>query len=148
MHRGSVLEWGCWNRPYPYAALDLDNLKGGHGKAFGCSVWRETGCGFKVWKVMSVRKLSAAQVKTLLKNGQKDPSKEFRSRVDRPFQAVPELDVQNGSVFDCGDQELPVTPAAPRWRGARPDRRKGGAIHDAATRYDRREFGGAFQGAV
>ena len=29
------------------------------GKAFGCSGWRETGCGFKVWKVRSGKKLRA-----------------------------------------------------------------------------------------
>ena len=73
------------------------------GKAFGCSAWRETGCGFKVWKVMNGKKLSTAQVKALLKNGHTNVIKGFKSRAGKPFEAVLKLDAQNGVVFDFGD---------------------------------------------
>ena len=73
------------------------------GKAFGCSAWRETGCGFKVWKVMSGKKLTVTQVKALLKNGHTDLIKGFKSRAGKPFEAVLKLDAQNGVVFDFGD---------------------------------------------
>ena len=73
------------------------------GKAFGCSGWREVGCGFKVWKVMSGKKLSVTQVKALLRNGHTDLLKGFKSRAGKPFVAVLKLDAQNGVVFDFGD---------------------------------------------
>ena len=73
------------------------------GKAFGCSAWRETGCGFTVWKVIAGKKLSAAQVKALLKNGHTDSIKGFKSRAGKPFEAVLRFDPQNSVVFDFGD---------------------------------------------
>ena len=73
------------------------------GKAFGCSAWRETGCGFKVWKVMSGKKLTVTQVKALLKKGHTGLIKGFKSRAGKPFEAVLKLDAQNGVVFDFGD---------------------------------------------
>ena len=75
-----------------------------HGKAFGCSAWRETGCGFKVWKVKSGKKLSVAQVKTLLKSGRTGVIKGFKSKAGNSFQAALKLDGQNGVAFDFGDQ--------------------------------------------
>ena len=74
------------------------------GKAYGCSAWRETGCGFRVWKVMSGRKLSVAQVKTLLKNGHTDVIKGFKSKTGKRFEASLKLDAENGVVFDFGDR--------------------------------------------
>ena len=74
------------------------------GKAFGCSAWRETGCGFKVWKMKSGKRLSAAQVKTLLKNGHTGVIKGFKSKAGNPFQAELKLDAQNRVVFDYGAQ--------------------------------------------
>ena len=73
------------------------------GKLFGCSAWRETGCGFKVWKVISGKKVSPAQVKGLLKNGRTKPIKGFRSRSGKPFEAALRLDAQHAVVFDFGD---------------------------------------------
>ena len=73
------------------------------GKAFGCSAWRETGCGFKVWKVMSGKKLSAAQVTALLKNGHTKRIKGFKTKAGKPFQAALKLDGRDGVVFDFGD---------------------------------------------
>ena len=73
------------------------------GKAFGCSAWRETGCPFKVWKVIAGKKLGAAQVKALLRNGHTAPIKGFKSKAGKPFKAVLKFDAQNGVVFDFGD---------------------------------------------
>ena len=73
------------------------------GKAFGCSAWRETGCGFRVWKVRSGKKLSATQVQKLLKNGHTDRLKGFKSKAGKPFEAALKLDGQNGVVFDFGN---------------------------------------------
>ena len=75
------------------------------GKAFGCSAWRATGCGFKVWKVKSGKKLSVAQVKTLLKTGRTGVIKGFKSKAGNRFQAALKLDAQNGVAFDFGDGE-------------------------------------------
>ena len=75
------------------------------GKAFGCSAWRETGCGFKVWKVKSGKKLSGEQVRALLNNGRTGVIKGFKSRAGNRFQATLKLDGQNGVAFDFGDEE-------------------------------------------
>ena len=72
------------------------------GKAFGCSAWRETGCGFRVWKVKSGKRLTAGQVKALLNKGRTDRIKGFKSKAGKPFEAVLKLDGQNGVVFDFG----------------------------------------------
>ena len=72
------------------------------GKAFGCSAWRETGCGFKVWKVKSGKRLTDGQVKALLNRGRTDRIKGFKSKAGKPFEAVLKLDGQNGVVFDFG----------------------------------------------
>ncbi|MDE0205284.1 MAG: DNA topoisomerase, partial [Candidatus Tectomicrobia bacterium] len=74
------------------------------GKAFGCSARRETGCGFRVWKVKSGKRLGATQVRMLLKKGRTGVIKGFRSKAGRPFEAALKLDGQNGVVFDFGDQ--------------------------------------------
>ena len=73
------------------------------GKAFGCSAWRETGCGFRVWKMKSGKRLSARHVKMLLRKGHTDRIKGFKSKAGRPFEAALKLDGQNGVVFDFGE---------------------------------------------
>ena len=73
------------------------------GKLFGCSAWRETGCGFKVWKVISGKKVSPTQVKALLKSGRTNRIKGFKSRTGKPFEAALKLDAQNGVAFDFED---------------------------------------------
>ena len=71
-------------------------------KAFGCSAWRDTGCGFAVWKVIAGKKLTAAQVKTLLAKGRTAVIKGFKSKVGKPFEAALELDDEGkvGFVFE------------------------------------------------
>ena len=73
------------------------------GKVFGCSAWREDGCEFRVWKVMSGKKLTTVQVKALLTHGRTDLIKGFRSKSGRRFEAALKLDPRNGVVFDFGD---------------------------------------------
>ena len=73
------------------------------GKAFGCSAWRETGCAFKVWKVIAGKKLGAAHVRALLAKGRTRPLKGFRSRAGKPFEAALKLDTDNEVRFDFRD---------------------------------------------
>ena len=87
--------------PCPWCGKDVVD----RGKAFGCSAWRETGCGFKVWKAKSGKKLSVAEVKTLLKNGRTGVIQGFRSKAGKRFQAALKLDGQNGVAFDFGDRQ-------------------------------------------
>ena len=65
-------------------------------KSFGCSAWRESGCEFVVWKVMSGKKLPVAQVRSLLNKGSTSKMKGFKRvfvnaelpticHADRPF---------------------------------------------------------------
>ena len=73
------------------------------GKVFGCSAWRGEGCEFRVWKVMSGKKLSAVHVKALLKHGHTGLIKGFRAQSGKRFEAALKLDGRNGVVFDFGD---------------------------------------------
>ena len=75
------------------------------GKVYGCSAWRKTGCTFKVWKVKSGKKLPAAQVRALLRNGHTASIKGFKSRDGMPFSAELKLNAENEVVFDFGDRE-------------------------------------------
>jgi len=74
------------------------------GKAFGCSAWRETGCAFKVWKVIAGKKLGAAHARALLAKGRTRPLKGFRSRAGKSFEAVLKLNSDSEVVFDFGDR--------------------------------------------
>ena len=69
-------------------------------KAFGCSAWRDTGCAFKVWKVIAGKKLSATHVRTLLSKGRTRPLKGFKSRAGRSFEAAIKLNEGNEAVLD------------------------------------------------
>ena len=73
------------------------------GKVYGCSAWRDSGCEFRVWKVVSGKKLSAGQVKALLTDGHTGLIKGFGSKAGKRFEAVLRLDRRNGVVFDFGD---------------------------------------------
>ena len=73
------------------------------GKAFGCMAWRERGCGFRVWRVMSGKRLSITQVKTLLREGRTKTIKGFKCRAGKPFEAALKIDGQSGVVFDFGE---------------------------------------------
>ena len=73
-------------------------------KAYGCSAWRETGCAFKIWKVRSGKKLTAAQVKALLTKGHTASIKGFKSKAGKPFAAALKLTTDHEVVFDFGDK--------------------------------------------
>ena len=71
-------------------------------KAFGCSAWRDTGCAFKVWKVIAGKKLGATHVKTLLSKGRTRKLKGFRSRAGKRFEAALKLNEAKETVLDFG----------------------------------------------
>ena len=57
-------------------------------KAYSCSKWRETQCGFVVWKEMASRTITKAELALLLTNGQTDLLTGFKSKAGKPFDAV------------------------------------------------------------
>ena len=71
-------------------------------KAFGCSAWRDTGCAFKVWKVIAGKKLGATHAKALLSKGRTRKLKGFRSRAGKAFEAALKLNEANEAVLDFG----------------------------------------------
>ncbi len=71
-------------------------------KAFGCSAWRETGCGFAVWKTMYGKKITAAQVKALLSKGRTPVIKGFKNKSGTPFEAALRLDGEGKMALDFG----------------------------------------------
>ena len=73
-------------------------------KAFGCSAWRDSGCGFKVWKVIAGKKLAATHARTLLSKGRTRKLKGFRSRAGKPFEAALKLNEANEAVLDFGNK--------------------------------------------
>ena len=98
-------------------------------KAYSCSQWKSDNCSFAIWKEMAQKKITEAQVKTLLKSGQTKPIKGFKNREGNPFDAA--LKMVNGEVkFDfqkevlancplCGDGNVVETAKAfscDQWR--------------------------------
>ena len=73
-------------------------------KSYGCSAWRATGCPFTVWKVVAGKKLTTAQVETLLVKGRTAAIKGFKSKAGKPFEAALKLGGDNKVVFDFGDR--------------------------------------------
>lgn len=60
-------------------------------KGWGCSRWKE-GCKFVIWKTVAHKKLTAAQVKTLLAGKTTSVLKGFKSNAGKPFEAQLKLD--------------------------------------------------------
>ncbi len=67
-------------------------------KAWGCSRWKE-GCTFTIWKEVAGKKLTEAQVKTLLAGKPTGLLKGFRSKAGKPFTARLQLDPNGKVVF-------------------------------------------------
>ncbi len=59
-------------------------------KSFSCSHWRE-GCGLKIWKSISGKKISARTAKALLRDGKTAELKGFKSKSGKPFSACLKL---------------------------------------------------------
>ncbi len=55
-------------------------------KSYSCSRWKE-GCGFTIWKVVAMKKLSESVVKTLMVKKKTDLLKGFKSKAGKPFEA-------------------------------------------------------------
>ncbi len=78
-------------------------------KAYSCSLWKSENCTFAIWKEMAQKKITEAQVKTLLKSGQTKPIKGFKNREGNPFDAA--LKIINGEVkFDFQKETLASCP--------------------------------------
>lgn len=68
-------------------------------KSFGCSEWKG-GCDFVIWKEIAGKKLSQAQVSTLIKAGKTPAIKGFVSKAGKPFEARLKLSPQLKVEFD------------------------------------------------
>ncbi len=64
--------------------------------AWGCRNWKETGCGFTIWKEIAGKKMTKALAKMLLKKGETDLQTGFKKRDGSAFEA--KLILQNGRV--------------------------------------------------
>ncbi len=67
-------------------------------KAWGCSRWKE-GCTFTIWKTVAGKKLTEAQVKTLLAGKPTGLLKGFRSKSGKSFNARLQLDSTGKVAF-------------------------------------------------
>ena len=65
-------------------------------KAYGCSNWKSTGCKFVIWKEIAGKKITEAMAKKLLKTGNTQVLKGFKSRAGKEFEAA--LEVKDGKV--------------------------------------------------
>jgi len=63
-------------------------------KAYGCSAWK-SGCKFAIWKTVSGKRLSAAQVKQLLAQRRTPQLKGFKSKAGKPYAAALVLDEEH-----------------------------------------------------
>ena len=68
-------------------------------KAYGCSRWRD-GCGFTIWKTMSGKRLTKAEVKCLIERGDTETIEGFKSKAGKPFSARLRLDKAGKVSFD------------------------------------------------
>jgi DNA topoisomerase-3 len=77
-------------------------------KAYGCSKYRETRCGFTIWKVLGEKKITKAQAIALLTKGKTDLIKGFKGKTSgKVFDARLQLD-ESGNVkylFDSNSRE-------------------------------------------
>jgi len=64
-------------------------------KSYSCESGKN-GCGFVVWKKMSEKTVSPAQVKKLLAKGKTDVIKGFKSKAGKPFDASLALTEKDG----------------------------------------------------
>ncbi len=65
-------------------------------KAYSCSAWKETRCGFVIWKQIAGRVTQLTEVDTLLKEGKTTVLTGFMSRAGNPFEAS--LALKEGKV--------------------------------------------------
>lgn len=67
-------------------------------RGYGCTGFKD-GCRFVVWKEIAGKKISPAQVKSLLKNGRTGVIRGFRSRAGKTFSAALTLNSEGKIVF-------------------------------------------------
>lgn len=68
-----------------------------NAKGWSCSRWRE-GCPFMIWRTVAGKKLSEAQVKTLVAGKMTAELKGFKSKAGKPFQAKLRFNAESGRV--------------------------------------------------
>ncbi len=66
-------------------------------KGWGCSRWKE-GCSFMIWRTVAGKKLTAAQVKTLLAGNPTAVISGFQGKSGKPFEARLKLDGPDAKV--------------------------------------------------
>jgi DNA topoisomerase-3 len=74
--------------------------------AFGCSNWKNTGCTFKIWKVIAGKEISESMAKTLLTARVTKPIKGFKSKEGNAFVAGLKLDDKGQVVFDFQPENM------------------------------------------
>jgi len=78
-------------------------------KAYGCSRWK-AGCDFKIWKVIASKTISKTQAKKIIKKGESDLIKGFKSKKGNKFDTVLKLDEEFQVVFSFPERkETPKT---------------------------------------
>lgn len=78
-------------------------------KGWGCSRWKDGGCRFTIWKTVSGKRLSAAQVKVLLAGKTTAVLKGFKSKkTGKTFEARLKLDGAEGRVTFVFDRRPPA----------------------------------------
>jgi len=73
-------------------------------KAYGCSRWEE-GCDFVIWKVIACKAVPKTQAKKLVRMGESDLIKGFKSKSGNKFDTVLKLDDQFKVVFSFPEKE-------------------------------------------
>jgi DNA topoisomerase-3 len=73
-------------------------------KAFGCSRWK-AGCDFKIWKVIASKTISKTQAKKIIKKGESDLIKGFKSKKGSKFDTVLKLDEDCRVVFSFPERK-------------------------------------------
>jgi DNA topoisomerase-3 len=73
-------------------------------KAYSCSAWKTSGCGFAIWKQVSGKRLSEAQAKQLLSRGRTNQLKGFRSKAGKPYSAALKLDADHRVRLDFSER--------------------------------------------
>ncbi len=73
-------------------------------KGVGCSDWK-SGCKFVIWLTVAKKKLPEKEIKNLIKDGKTGLIKGFKSKKDKPFDAVLKFDDEFKVVFDFENKE-------------------------------------------
>nr|WP_243239753.1 type IA DNA topoisomerase [Sulfobacillus harzensis] len=79
----------------------------GNAKGWGCSRWRE-GCSFMIWRTVAGKKLTPAQVKTLMAGKTTATLKGFKSKSGKSFQARLKYSQESGRIEFVFQEKSPA----------------------------------------